>query len=70
MDNKEKLIIRQSSINRTIEFYSNMGIQPTMLELLATSEHLVQYVENGLTKEIIEKTKGVDKFIKDKKRNE
>ena len=67
MDNKEKLIIRQSSINRTIEFYSNMGIQPTMLELLATSEHLVQYVENGLTKEIIEKTKGVDKFIKDKK---
>jgi hypothetical protein len=67
MDNKEKLIIRQSSLNRTIEFYSNMGIQPTMLELLATSEHLVQYVENGLTKEIIEKTKGVDKFIKDKK---
>ena len=64
MDNKEKLIIRQSSINRTIEFYSNMGIQPTMLELLATSEHLVQYVENGLTKEIIEKTKSVDKFIK------
>ena len=67
MDNKEKLIIRQSSINRTIEFYSNMGIQPTMLELLATSEHLVQYVENGLTKEIIEKTKSVDKFIKEKK---
>jgi len=67
MDNKEKLIIRQSSLNRTIEFYSNMGLEPTMLELLATSEHLVQYVENGLTKEIIEKTKGVDKFIKDKK---
>lgn len=67
MDNKEKLIIRQSSLNRTIELYSNMGLQPTMLELLATSEHLVQYVENGLTKEIIEKTKGVDKFIKDKK---
>jgi hypothetical protein len=67
MDNKEKLIIRQSSLNRTIELYSNMGLEPTMLELLATSEHLVQYVENGLTKEIIEKTKGVDKFIKDKK---
>ena len=68
MDNKEKLIIRQSSINRTIEFYSNMGLKPTMLELLATSEHFVQYVENGLTKEIIEKTKGVDKFIKDKQK--
>jgi hypothetical protein len=68
MDNKEKLIIRQSSLNRTIEFYSNMGIQPTMLELLATSEHLVQYVENGLTKEIIEKTKGVDKFILEKQK--
>jgi hypothetical protein len=68
MDNKEKLIIRQSSINRTIEFYSNMGLKPTMLELLATSEHFVQYVENGLTKEIIEKTKGVDKFIKDKEK--
>ena len=68
MDNKEKLIIRQSSLNRTIEFYSNMGIQPTMLELLATSEHLLQYVENGLTKEIIEKTKGVDKFILEKQK--
>jgi hypothetical protein len=45
-----------------------MGLKPTMLELLATSEHFVQYVENGLTKEIIEKTKGVDKFIKDKEK--
>jgi hypothetical protein len=45
-----------------------MGLEPTMLELLATSEHLVQYVENGLTKEIIEKSKGVDKFIKEKQK--
>jgi hypothetical protein len=68
MDNKERLIIRQSSLTRTIEFFSIMGLEPTMLELLATSEHLVQYVENGLTKEIIEKSKGVDKFIKEKQK--
>lgn len=60
---KETMIIRQSQIKMALELLTLNGITPSMLELLATSEHLVQYVENGLNKDIIEKSKKVDDFI-------
>jgi hypothetical protein len=66
MDNKDRLIIRQSSMTRAIEFYNLIGIKPTMLELLATTDHLAQYVGTGMTKEVIDKSKNVDKFIQEK----
>jgi hypothetical protein len=68
MDNKERLIIRQSSITRAVEFYNLLNLKPTMLELVATADHFSQYVENGLNKEMIEKCKGVDKFIQEKQK--
>lgn len=67
MENKDKFIIRQSSLTRTIEYYNMLGIKPTMMEFLATTDHIYQYVVNGMTKEVIEKTKNVDNFIKEKK---
>jgi hypothetical protein len=66
MDNKDRLIIRQSSMTRAIEFYNLIGVKPTMLELLATTDHMAQYVATGMTKEVIDKSKNVDKFIQDK----
>ncbi len=66
MDNKDRLIIRQSSMTRAIEFYNLIGVKPTMLELLATTDHMAQYVSNGMSKEVIEKSKNVDKFIEHK----
>lgn len=64
--NKETMIVRQSQIKLALELLLSNGIKPTMLELLATTDHLVQYVENGLDKEMIVKTKKVDDFIKSK----
>lgn len=66
--NKETMIIRQSQIKVALELLTINDIQPSMLELLATTDHLVQYVENGMTKDIIEKSRKVDEFINKKRK--
>lgn len=66
--NKETMIIRQSQIKVALELLTINDIQPSMLELLATTDHLVQYVENGMTKDIIEKSRKVDEFISKKRK--
>jgi hypothetical protein len=53
-------------MERAIEYYQLMGVKPTVMELIATADHFAQFVENGITKEIVEKTKKVDNFIKEK----
>jgi hypothetical protein len=53
-------------MERAIEYYQLMGVQPTVMELIATADHFAQFVENGITQEIVEKTKKVDNFIKEK----
>lgn len=64
---RSRMIARQSQMERSIEFYQMMGIKPTVLELLATADHFAQFIEKGITKEMIEKTKKVDAFIEAKK---
>lgn len=63
---RQTLIVRQSQMERAIEYYQLMGVKPTVMELIATADHFAQFVENGITKEIVEKTKKVDNFIKEK----
>jgi hypothetical protein len=63
---RQTLIVRQSQMERAIEYYQLIGVEPTVIELLATADHFAQFVENGITKEIVEKTKKVDAFIQHK----
>lgn len=65
--NTQTMIVRQSQIKIALEIFQMRGITPSVLELLAVTDHLVQYVENGLEKDIIEKSKKVDTFIESKK---
>ena len=64
---RQTLIVRQSQMERAIEYYQLIGIEPTVIELLATADHFAQYIEQGMTKEIIDKSKRVDAFIGQKK---
>jgi hypothetical protein len=64
------LIVRQSQMERAIEYYRLIGVEPTVIELLATADHFAQYIEQGITKDIIEKSKKVDLFIQKKKNEE
>lgn len=65
MADKDTLIVRQSQMQRAIEFYNLMGVRPTSLQLVATADHFTQYVMNGMTKEIIEKSRRLDGMITD-----
>ena len=65
--NTQTMIVRQSQIKLALEVFQMKGITPTILELLAVTDHLVDYVENGLSPEMITKTKKVDNFIESKK---
>jgi hypothetical protein len=65
--NTQTMIVRQSQIKVALEVFQMKGITPTILELLAVTDHLVDYVENGLSPEIITKSKKVDTFIEAKK---
>lgn len=64
---KQTLIIRQSQMERAIEYYRLIGVEPSVIELIATADHFSQYVHNGICTEIVEKSKRVDAFIQSKK---
>lgn len=66
--NKDIMITRQSQIKVALELLTVNDIQPTMLELLAVTDHLVQFVENGMTKDVIDKSRKVDEFINKKRK--
>lgn len=63
MDSKDTLIARQSQMKNAIDYFNMMGIKPTVLELVAMADHFVQYIQNGVNKEIITKSKNVDEFV-------
>ncbi len=64
--NREIMIVRQSQIKIAMELFETRGLKPTIIELLAVTDHLVQYVENGLDKDIIDKSKKVESFLQAK----
>lgn len=63
MDSRDTLIARQSQMKNAIDYFNMMGIKPTVLELVAMADHFVQYIQNGVNKEIITKSKNVDEFV-------
>lgn len=64
--NKDILIARQSQIKTALEYCQLMGIKPSVIELLAMTDHFVQFIENGLDNEMIKKTKRLDTFVESK----
>jgi len=60
MTDKDTLIVRQSKMERAIEFYQLIGITPSAIQLIATADHFAQYVMGGMNKEFIVKTKNLD----------
>lgn len=51
---RQLYIIRQSQIERTIEYYKMRGIKPTLLELALTAEHLTYYVHFGIDSDFVQ----------------
>lgn len=51
-ERKQELIVRQSQMERVIEFYTLRGIQPSTLELFTTVELFSDFIMNSMTPQV------------------
>ena len=65
-EKKQMYIIRQSQLERTLEYYTMLGKKPTMLEWVKTAELLKDYVLNGVTDDVKKRINGLDKYNQNK----
>jgi hypothetical protein len=61
-EKKQMYIIRQSQLERTLEYYTMLGKKPSMLEWVKTAELLKDYVLNGVTDDVKKRINGLDKY--------
>ena len=66
MDERQKMIIRQSQLKMAWEYTQGCGKCLTPLELLQVTELFTQYIEEGVTKEVKERFNKLGEFL-DKK---
>lgn len=49
---RQLLIVRQSQMERSINYYTLMGVQPSVMEVLTTAEVFKDFVYQGLSPEV------------------
>lgn len=49
---RQLLIVRQSQMERSISYYTLMGVQPSVMEVLTTAEVFKDFVYQGLSPEV------------------
>ena len=47
MDNKQQMIIRQSSLKTSLEFFKEKNLQPSLTDIVLCSDVLTEWVETG-----------------------
>jgi hypothetical protein len=62
-ENKQQLIVRQSQMERAIEFYTLLGLKPTALELMTTADVFSDYIMNRFTPEVKLRVSKIDEFL-------
>jgi hypothetical protein len=65
-DNTQIYIIRQSQVQRSLEYFQLLGIQPTPLELLRTAELFKEYVLHGNTIDLTQRCTALQNYITEK----
>lgn len=67
-DKRQLLIVRQSQLQRALEYYQMLGIEADPLLLVTTAELFKNFVFDGLSPEVVTKCKALDeKVIRPKK---
>lgn len=62
-ERKQELIVRQSQMERVIEFYTLRGIQPSTLELFTTVELFSDFIMNSMTPQVKDRVNNMDKYL-------
>lgn len=47
MENKQQMIIRQSSLKTSLEFFKEKNLQPSLTDIVLCSDVLTEWVETG-----------------------
>jgi hypothetical protein len=61
-DKRQLLIVRQSQLERALEYYKVIGKTPSMLEVVKTAELLKDYVFEGVTENVKKRLVGLDTY--------
>lgn len=64
--NSQLLIVRQSQLQRSLEFYTLIDVKPTPAELVKTAELFKDFVYNGPTTDVINRAKNLETYLQDK----
>jgi hypothetical protein len=62
-EKKQELIVRQSQINSTIEYFKLIGKKPNISDIIKISTMMTKYVHNGYSKELNESFLKMDEHI-------
>jgi hypothetical protein len=62
-DKRQLLIVRQSQLERALEYYKMMDIQPDPVLLITTAELFKNFVFDGLSPDVITKCKSLDEKV-------
>lgn len=65
-EKRQELIVRQSQMERVIEFYTLRGIKPTTLELFTTVELFSDFIMNSMTPQVKDRMNNMDKYLNTK----
>lgn len=63
VDPKQILIVRQSSLERALEFYKIKNHVPTAFEIIRTAELFKDFVYEGTSTDVIERCTKLEKYL-------
>lgn len=66
-EKRQLLIVRQSQLERAMEYYKVLGIAPSLTELIRTAELLKDFVYEGINGDIKNRVNGFDTYVSKKK---
>jgi len=62
-DKRQILIIRQSQMERAIEYYNLIGVKPTPKVLVRTAELFKDFVLDGASEDVMKRISSLDEYI-------
>lgn len=69
-DKRQLLIVRQSQMERALEYYTLIGVKPTLYELVKTAELFKDFVMDGINQDIKNRTDAFTGYIEGKQKNQ
>jgi hypothetical protein len=64
-EHKQQLIVRQSQMERAIQYCTLIGIKPNPTDVILMADVFTEFVFNGRTKDVLNRSKLMNTYIKE-----